>query len=380
MFKRPRVAEISLVDNRYPVLSWWINCTYITKHFSNRAMETVVLSWSSREFSCKIGPQHFQSSTTTQLWSISLKMNIDWTQNVLAKMIIFLEHTNFATQKEGYSKNEIARAEDGNFLTVNVSLAIVSFLEVDEIGQTLKVILEIKRTWFDPRLTLLHLQQDSDLNVLWEKNYQKLWYPKLLFENIDPSKAFADRFLSYKILRNVKIAPMVRFGGSTNGTNVFKGSQHKMVRTQEYTYYWRCVYNLKWYPFDIQTCDMKMNLPKHYRDFIRLNPEKIEYKGDRDELTEYHVDKLIFCSKSNGTHLVLEVTLNRPLISSVLTIYIPTLLLLVIRFHSCCTEYKKWLWTYTFLMHSLVAQVFADEFPDLVVQVHLTVLLVLASL
>ena len=31
-------------------------------------------------------------------------------------------------------------------------------------------------------------------------------------------------------------------------------------------------------------------------------------------------------------------------------------------------------------MHSLVAQVFADEFPDLVVQVHLTVLLVLASL
>ena len=173
---------------------------------------------------------------------------------------------------------------------------------------------------------------------------------------------------------------MVRFGGSTNGTNVFKGSQHKMVRTQEYTYFWRCVYNLKWYPFDIQTCDMKMNLPRHYRDFIRLNPEKIEYKGDRDELTEYHVDKLIFCSKSNGAPLVFEVTLNRPLISSVLTIYIPTLLLLVIRFHSCCTEYKKWLWTYTFLMHSLVAQVFADEFPDLVVQVHLTVLLVLASL
>ena len=33
-----------------------------------------------------------------------------------------------------------------------------------------------------------------------------------------------------------------------------------------------------------------------------------------------------------------------------------------------------------FGMHSLVAQVFADEFPDLVVQVHLTVLLVLASL
>merc|ERR550517_2158270 len=101
-----------------------------------------------------------------------------------------------------------------------------------------------------------------------------------------------------------------------------------------------------------------MSVPKHYHDFVRLNPEKVEYKGNKEELTEYTIDKIIFCSLESGTKLVFEVTLGRPLMSSILTIYIPTLLLLVI---------------------SLVAQVFANEFPDMVVQVNLTVLLVLAS-
>ena len=223
----------------------------------------------------------------------------------------FLETTYFATLTEGYSKNEIARAEKGNFLTVNVSMSIVSFLEVDEIGQTLKVVFEMKRTWFDARLTLWHLQNDNDLNVLWERNYAKIWYPNIQFENIDPSKNGSERYLLYMILRTPNIAPTVRSPGTTNGTNVFKGSEHKISRSQEYTYYWRCVYDLRWYPFDRQTCNMFMNLPKHYLDFVRLHPESIEYKGKKDELTEYLVEKIVFCSRAHGINhsqqLVFEV-------------------------------------------------------------------------
>ena len=111
---------------------------------------------------------------------------------------------------EGYDRQEIARAEDGNFLAVDVSMNIVSFLEVDEIGQTLKVVWEMTRTWFDDRLTLLHLQKDIDLNYLWEKTYKKIWYPKILFENIDPSKNHIDRRRIYTISRDLNITPMVR--------------------------------------------------------------------------------------------------------------------------------------------------------------------------
>ena len=151
---------------------------------------------------------------------------------------------------EGYSKNEIARTTDGDFLAVNVSMTIVSFLDVDEIGQTLKIVLEMTRTWFDDRLPFLHLQKDVDLNYLGEKSYQSIWYPKLIFENIDPSENHIDRNLLYTVSRDLNITPTVRNPGTTKGRNEFRGSEHKIVRTQEYTYFWRCVYDMKWYPFD----------------------------------------------------------------------------------------------------------------------------------
>ena len=125
---------------------------------------------------------------------------------------------------------------------MNVSLSVVSFLEVDEIGQTLKVVMEMERTWFDSQLTFLHVQEDSNLNTLWEENYERIWYPKILFENIDLTKSNAERYKRYTIVRDMNIAPTVRHPGSKNTTNVFKGLDHKVVRTQEYTYYWRCVY------------------------------------------------------------------------------------------------------------------------------------------
>ena len=50
-----------------------------------------------------------------------------WKPYILGKV------ANFATLPDGYNKDEIARAKDGDFLTVNVSLRIISFLEVGEI-------------------------------------------------------------------------------------------------------------------------------------------------------------------------------------------------------------------------------------------------------
>ena len=51
---------------------------------------------------------------------------------------------------------------------------------------------------------------------------------------------------------------------------------------------------------------MLMNLPKHY-SWVRLNPESVEYTGNKNELTEYSVDKILFCSQGNGTKLIVEV-------------------------------------------------------------------------
>ena len=57
--------------------------------------------------------------------------------------------------------------------------------------------------------------------------------------------------------------------------------------------------------------------------------------------------------------IVVEVTLGRPIINNFLTVFVPTMLLVIISF---------------------TARVFAEEYIDMVIQVNLTILLVLATM
>ena len=240
---------------------------------------------------------------------------------------------------EGHRKDEIPRRfSNDDLLQVNITMVVVSFLELNEMGQTLKATFNLRSKWFDGQLTFRHLQRDTDLNFLWPTTYAELWRPIMIFENIDPSKDHHERRLRYTVRRNLTMLPIVRNPGTANASNVFNGSDHRIERSKEYTYSWRCVYHLKWFPFDHQTCNMELTFPKFYRDFVRLNPEGVEYLGDKEEMTEYSVDKMLFCSKGNGTRLVLVVTLGRPLLGSVLTTFLPTLLLFIIRFRK---RFKK---------------------------------------
>ena len=97
---------------------------------------------------------------------------------------------------------------------MNFSISIIGFVEIDEIGQSLKVILEIRREWFDDRLTILHLQEDQNLNGLWEYNADKIWFPQIYFENLDNSKDHDDRHVRYMILRDMNVPPVVRNPGA----------------------------------------------------------------------------------------------------------------------------------------------------------------------
>ena len=57
--------------------------------------------------------------------------------------------------------------------------------------------------------------------------------------------------------------------------------------------------------------------------------------------------------------IVTEVTLGRPIISNLLTVFVPTMLLVIISF---------------------AARFFAEDYIDMVIQVNLTILLVLATM
>ena len=78
-------------------------------------------------------------------------------------------------------------------------------------------------------------------------------------------------------------------------------------------------------------------------------------------LNRYTLTKIQMCRSRilEKEAIVTEVTMGRPIINNFLTVFIPTTLLLLISF---------------------IARAFAEDYMDMVVQVNLTILLVLATM
>ena len=91
-----------------------------------------------------------------------------------------------------------------------------------------------------------------------------------------------------------------------------------------------------------------------------MNPAQLKYSKDIS-LAQYTLEKIKMCRLSfqGERGFIVEVTLSRPIISNILTVFIPTTTLLAISF---------------------IARFFAEDYIDMVIQVNLTILLVLATL
>ena len=85
----------------------------------------------------------------------------------------------------------------------------------------------------------------------------------------------------------------------------------------------------RWYPFDSQTCYMVMLMKGNTGKFVELVDDFIEYTGPT-ELTQYFVketDMKITDFRQEVGALVVSMTLGRRLMGTILTIFLPTILL-----------------------------------------------------
>ena len=121
-----------------------------------------------------------------------------------------------------------------------------------------------------------------------------------------------------------------------------------------------CDYELKWYPFDIQNCILVFQVTKSSSPQIRLISKDLQYLGKK-YLTQYQVMQTVMEVETIGDsiQLVVEITLGRQLLGTVLNIFIPTIVLNII---SYTTNFYK------------------DEFFETVVAINLTTMLVIVTL
>ena len=190
-------------------------------------------------------------------------------------------------------------------LHINVSFVLQDILEINEVQGAFVTKISTQREWFDNRLTYINLKHHHHLNVLSDDDSELVWSPTFVYHSIK------------------------------NGEKV-KSDSHVYHRV------WNVVRN------------------QDNNDFTALTPLTMSYEGPV-ELAEYFVKDIMICSQTlqNKTGISVVVTLGRPLINNIFTIFTPTILLLGI---------------------AHISRVFDKYHPDIVVMVCLTVILVQASL
>ena len=258
----------------------------------------------------------------------------------------------------GYKKFLTPAPKDGKLLIVNVSFSLDDILDIDELGERFVVKITIKRDWFDRRLTYKHLKNDTNMNIVLDEETDAIWFPSLVFDNIESVTKYekTDKEFIMNILPNKEFTYEHK-----NNTHLFSGSTNILSSIRSWTVEWTCNFALHWYPFDTQVCQMNMIIRLiGSRQFTDMNPVLLKYNKDIS-LAQYTLGKIQMCRSSfHGERgFRVEVNLGRPIISNILTVFIPTTTLLVISF---------------------IARFFVQDYIDMVIQVNLTILLVLATL
>ena len=120
---------------------------------------------------------------------------------------------------------------------------------------------------------------------------------------------------------------------------------------------------MSWYPFDTQRCRMVFKPNDISSEFVKLTPKSVTYSG-REELKKYRVSSTRIFSEddpndSKKAFVIVEFVLIRRLQNIILTVFLPTLILVIISF---------------------VSTLFQTEYFDSIVGGNLTVMLVLVTM
>jgi hypothetical protein len=250
----------------------------------------------------------------------------------------------------------------GDYLPVNLSFNLLQIREINEVEGTHVIKWAFTREWSDGRLTFIGMNRTSKIVPKYRDGKNKIWIPWTILSNI---KHQGTLYESDKL--DVYMAKFKKGYKSTESRH--EGSNVVIEYSRELIAELMCNYDMFWYPFDSQACSVEL-----YQDEedVQLLPGGLTYSGPQ-QLAQYWVERVSLCpgilevrsapdrvtAPQGRAGLVVTVRLSRPLLTSLLTVFLPTIILTAI----------------TFLVNA-----FSRDNVALVIKVNLTVLLVLSTL
>ena len=143
-------------------------------------------------------------------------------------------------------------------VNVSVSIELLRIVDINEEGHSIDIQFDISLMWKDNRVTFLNLRLNDSLNVLTEEDIDKLWLPKLIYENTDQKETTRLAEYGKGEWETEVIVRCEEKRGEMSGleyvdeSEKFKGSENSFVMNQTYTHTFQCDYKHSYYPFDTQ--------------------------------------------------------------------------------------------------------------------------------
>ena len=249
--------------------------------------------------------------------------------------------------------------KDNSILVINGSFNIDEIIEINENDGVFEVKMSLTREWYNGHLTYQNLKKGERKNLLSDEEVSNMWVPWIVFHNVKSIKAYekTDKLPSYHIVPNKDFAYVESDRTNLQNSRLFAGSENMIMYQIQYNVKWMCEFDMRWYPFDRQSCAIMMYLQY---DSVSLIPSSVDYTGPRS-LPKHHVDEIVVClaNIAEKQGVIIEVVLSRPLFSVILTVFMPTGVMLLL---------------------SQMVRIFYTDYLDMVIEVNLTLILVLATL
>ena len=138
---------------------------------------------------------------------------------------------------------------------VNISLALLNIVEINEIEFSITFQFEITLEWFEYRADYHNLKEKVFMNTLTKDDMEKLWLPIVIYANTD-QKERTRLGENWEWTTSVFITREGSFTNSTDEyvdeTRIFAGSENRLTMQQTYAHKFQCSYELLKYPFDTQ--------------------------------------------------------------------------------------------------------------------------------
>ena len=202
--------------------------------------------------------------------------------------------------------------------------------DIQEVAQYMEVKFRITLQWVDARVTYYNIKQDENMNSLSLDEQLTLWTPTIVFWNTkEQLRTVNDKNTFANIKRQAEGSIIEK--EVNEDIETYEGSENGISMSRVYSIQFFCEYNMAWYPFDIQTCQIIMVMDGVLDNYADLLPGDLNFSGPR-ELTQYFVQQ--FKIEKNTIQMkdtvTVSITLGRRLLGTFLTIFFPTILLNII--------------------------------------------------